>query len=150
MASSCRCQEGHIGFPKPKVVINTKGGREGHFRPTSSGVNRVKIVISRKGVDSESGGMASPILPCGCLCSIPIPSTLAEVRYADIKFGKHTLQQISNELNPSWSSHEFAHLDPDLRSKALEKRPENWRAAFGQSGSAAGLLINQSVGDGGV
>jgi hypothetical protein len=43
---------------------------------------------------------------------------------------------------------EFAHLDPDLRSKALEKRPENWRAAFGQSGSAAGLLINQSVGDG--
>ena len=108
----------------------------------------MKIVISRKGVDSESGGMASPILPCGCLCSIPNPSTLPEVRYADIKFGKHTLQQICNELNPSWSSHEFAHLDPDLRSKALEKRPENWRAAFGQSGSAAGLLINKSVGDG--
>jgi hypothetical protein len=108
----------------------------------------MKIVISRKGVDSESGGMASPILPCGCLCSIPIPSTLQEVRYADIRFGKYTLQQICKELKQSWS-HEFAHLDPDLRLEALEaSRPLGWRAAFGQSGAAAGLLINQSVGDG--
>jgi hypothetical protein len=110
----------------------------------------MKISISRKGVDGgngSGGGMASPILPCGCLCSIPIPSAHQEVKYADIKFGKHNLQQICKELKPSWS-HEFAHLDPDLRYKALEKRPENWRAAFGQSGAAAGLLINQSVGDG--
>ena len=106
----------------------------------------MKIVISRKGVDSESGGMASPILPCGCLCSIPIPSTLPEVRYADIKFGKHTLQQICNELNPSWSSHEFAHLDPDLRPEALALRPKDWRPAFGQSGAAATHLSHKGIG----
>ena len=108
----------------------------------------MKIVISRKGVDSsERSDMASPILPCGCLCSIPIPSTQPEVRYADIKFGKHTLQQVCNELNPSWSSHEFAHLDPDLRSKALEKRPENWRPAFGRAQGSARRVSSLGVED---
>jgi len=116
----------------------------------SSGVDRVKLVISRKGLDSESGVMASPILSCGCLYSVPIPSSLQEVRYADIKFGKHTLQHICNELKSSkklkssWS-HEFAHLDPDLRGEALAPRPSGWRAAFGQSGGAATHLIKQAV-----
>ena len=104
----------------------------------------MKIVISRKGVDSESGGMASPILPCGCLCSIPIPSTLPEVRYADIKFGKHTLQQICNELKPRYS-HGIAHLDPDLRPEALASRPKDWRPAFGQSGAAATHLSYKGI-----
>ena len=107
----------------------------------------MKIVISRKGVDSGSGRMASPILPCGCLCSIPIPYTHSHTRYADIWFGKHTLQQICNELNPRFS-HEFAHLDPDLRPEALASRPKDWRPAFGQSSAAAKLLINQGVGVG--
>lgn len=106
-------------------------------------------MISRKGVDSgkTSGGMASPILPCGCLCSIPIPYTPSDTRYADIWFGKRTLQQICNELNPR-HSHEFAHLDPDLRPEALALRPKDWMPAFGQSGAAAGHLINEGIGTG--
>jgi hypothetical protein len=134
--------------PKARDVIDTEGGRSTRI-PLSSGVNRVKVVISRKGVDSgkTSGGMASPILPCGCLCSIPIPYTPSDTRYADIWFGKRTLQQICNELNPR-HSHEFAHLDPDLRPEALASRPKDWRPAFGQSGAAEGHLTNEGIGAG--
>ena len=34
----------------------------------------MKIILSRKGFDSENGGYPSPILPNGTLLSIPIPS----------------------------------------------------------------------------
>ena len=35
----------------------------------------MKIILSRKGFDSENGGYASPILPDGSLVSLPIPNT---------------------------------------------------------------------------
>lgn len=109
----------------------------------------MKIVLSRKGVDSgtKSGRMASPILPCGCLCSIPIPYSVSTTRYPDVRFGKHTLRQLCEELNPTFT-YEFAHLDPDLREDALACRPRNWRPAFGQSGAAAGHLVNQDIREG--
>jgi hypothetical protein len=107
----------------------------------------VKIVVSRKGVDSGSGGMASPILPCGCLCSIPIPYIPSNTPYTDIWFGKHTIQQICKDLKSTFSQ-AFAHLDPDLRPEALASRPKAWRPAFGQSGPAARHLINKRVGAG--
>jgi Nucleotide modification associated domain 3 len=108
----------------------------------------MKIILSRKGIDSGvfSGRMASPILPCGCLCSIPIPYKKG-IPYSDIRFGQWTLQQIVTELNPSWS-HRVAHLDPDLRPGALASRPNGWKPAFGQSGAAAGHLANQYVDEG--
>lgn len=109
----------------------------------------MKIIFSRKGVDSgdKSGRMASPILRCGCLCSIPIPYTPSDMRYSEIRFGQHQFRQVCGELNPRWS-HEFAHLDPDLRPLALVSRPKDWRPAFGQSGAAAGHLVHQGVGVG--
>jgi hypothetical protein len=108
----------------------------------------MKIILSRKGIDSGalSGRMASPILPCGCLCSIPIPYERG-VSYSEIQFGGRTFQEIVRELNPNWSE-TIAHLDPDLRGDALSVRPKDWRAAFGQAGAAAGHLINQNVGIG--
>jgi hypothetical protein len=110
----------------------------------------MKLILSRKGFDSgqTSGGMASPILPCGCLCSIPIPYKQG-VSYSDIWFGNQTFQQIIRELNPNWSA-TYAHLDPDLRAETLKFRPEkeHWRPAFGQSAAAAGVLSNQGVGEG--
>ena len=33
----------------------------------------MKVILSRKGMDSESGRVASPILPDGTLLSLPIP-----------------------------------------------------------------------------
>lgn len=108
----------------------------------------MKISLSRKGIDSGvlSGRIASPILPCGCLCSIPIPSAWG-TPYSGIWFGNRSVQQIVRELNPNWS-HKTAHLDPDLRFESLISRPTDWRPAFGQSGAAAGHLIKQSVGVG--
>ncbi len=88
--------------------------------------------------------MPSPILPCGCLCSLPIPYTKSDVPYSHIHFGKRTLQEIRTLLN-SESPIERAHLDPDLRHDALVQRPKDWRPAFGQSGAAGGLLINQDI-----
>ena len=108
----------------------------------------MKIILSRKGSDSGalSGKMARPILPCGCLCSIPIPYRCG-ISYTNPHFGSRSLHQIIRELNPRWSN-EVAHLDPDLRRDALTSRPADWRPAFGQSGAAAGHLINQGVGVG--
>jgi hypothetical protein len=108
----------------------------------------MKIILSRKGIDSGalSGKMASPILPCGCLCSIPIPYRCG-IAYSDVHFGNRSVRQIIGELNPRWSN-ELAHLDPDLRRDAMTSRPSGWRPAFGQSGAAAGHLINQGVGVG--
>jgi putative DNA base modification enzyme with NMAD domain len=108
----------------------------------------MKIILSRKGIDSgaQSGKMASPILPCGCLCSIPIPYRCG-ISYSDVPFGTRSFQQIIRELNPRWSNR-LAHLDPDLRRDAVTSRPSDWRPAFGQIGAAAGHLINQGVGVG--
>ncbi len=90
--------------------------------------------------------MASPILPCGCLCPIPIPYKRGGISYSKIWFGKQTLQEICTQLNPKRNiADEVAHLDPDLRFESLEDRPNGWRPAFGQTGSAAGHLHRQGV-----
>jgi hypothetical protein len=108
----------------------------------------MKIILSRKGIDSGalSGKMASPILPCGCLCSVPIPYRCG-ISYSDVHFGSRTMRQIVTKLNPHWSNR-LAHLDPDLRRDAVTSRLSGWRPAFGQSGAAAQHLINQGVGVG--
>lgn len=88
--------------------------------------------------------MASPILPCGCLCSIPIPYGNG-IPYSKIQFGKRPLPEICSGLKSDWKG--FAHLDPDLRPESAT-RPSGWRAAFGQSSAAAGHLEKQGVGEG--
>lgn len=107
----------------------------------------MRIILSRKSVDSASGGMASPILPCGCLCPIPIPYKHG-VRYSDVRFGKRSLDQVCGEL-PGWKNH-FAHVDPDLRfeSRTPGRRLKGWWPAFGQSSASASHLNNQGVGKG--
>lgn len=109
----------------------------------------MKVILSRKGCDSgeNSGQMASPILPCGCLCPIPIPYKRGGIPYSEIWFGDRTLQQICTELNDKWKGG-LAHLDPDIRCDSLACRPAGWKAAFGQSSAAQGHLIKQNVGKG--
>lgn len=91
--------------------------------------------------------MPSPILPCGCLCAIPIPYNKGGIPYSEIWFGDCTLQQICSELNSNWKGGP-AHLDPDLRYDSLRQRPFGWRPAFGQSGASATHLNNQGVDEG--
>src|ERR1700687_5606824 len=105
----------------------------------------MKIVISRKGRDSgkDSGRMASPILPCGCMCSIPIPYK-GGIPYSDIRFGKRSLDKICGELNSAWKGG-LAHLDPDLRCESINRGnfSKGWRPAFGQTGPSASHLNNK-------
>src|ERR1017187_993569 len=105
---------------------------------------RMKIILSRKGIDSGalSGKMASPILPCGCLCSIPIPYRCG-ISYSDAHFGTRSFQQIIRELKPRWSNR-LAHLDPDLRRDAVTSRPSGWRPAFYFQQTLGGADINSA------
>lgn len=43
----------------------------------------MKVILSRKGMDSKSGGIANPILPDGTLLSLPIPDKTAGTAYKD-------------------------------------------------------------------
>ena len=46
----------------------------------------MKVILSRKGMDSKSGGMASPILPDGTLLSLPIPDRTVGTAYKDLYY----------------------------------------------------------------
>jgi hypothetical protein len=106
----------------------------------------MKIVLSRKGFDSSVGGHASPILPDGTMVSLPIPSTLDRLGYESLHLPDgRTYRALIDELNArARIDGKGAHLDPDLVRDARPRR-DGWRAAFGQTGSAAGHLRNQRV-----
>jgi Nucleotide modification associated domain 3 len=103
---------------------------------------------TKKSIDGRiwSGDVASPILPCNCLCPVPIPYHPSDVRYSDIRFGNRSLDQICREF-PGWEN-ELAHLDPDLRFESLARRPTGWRPAFGQSGISASHLSRLCIDEG--
>lgn len=110
----------------------------------------VRIVLSRKGFDSGSGGWPSPVLPDGRMVSIPIPEPLGvgagATPYDDIAVdGRESVGDIAIELGiPSRTLQSGAHLDPDLDVRA-RPRAEGWRASLGQAGAAAGHLRNRGV-----
>lgn len=108
----------------------------------------MRIVLSRKGVDSSAGGLASPILN-GSLVSLPIPSRHDEVKYANLKFGKVSLGKVVEDLsNGRVRSNRRVHLDPDIL-RSLYPRKAGWRPIFGQGGSARSHLetCGVTVGD---
>lgn len=110
----------------------------------------MKIILSRKGFDSQYGGMASPILPDGRLVPLPIPSKHDHHTFAALDSGNLDLDQILSDL--SKGKHELkshVHLDPDL-NRARANRLPNWRPAFGQTGSAQGHLAANLIGAGDV
>jgi len=47
----------------------------------------MKIILSRKGFDSEAGGYPSPILPDGTMLSLPIPS-YDKICFVNIGYGQ--------------------------------------------------------------
>jgi len=113
----------------------------------------MKIILSRKGFDSESGGWPSPILPDGRLISLPIPSE-DFIHYSDVKVDRSkTYYDLMKELMESinyknkkipLTAKTGCHLDPDINFSAKE-RDKQWRPLFGQIGSAQGHLNKQSV-----
>lgn len=119
----------------------------------------MKIILSRKGFDSQYGKIKSPILEDGTLLSLPIPQendtkTFDELYYND----KASYIEIIKELKPNWQypvnkksrtiptkDKQTVHLDPDLRKETLKDRLDDWKAIFGQSAAAQGHLSNQGV-----
>ena len=103
-----------------------------------------RIVFSRKGFDTASGGGPSPVVD-GRPVSLPIPAG----RYP----GGRSYRDLAGNrpaLVAALSRHGTGncHLDPDIDRDALSDRPRGWRGAFGQVGAAQGHLRNQGVGPG--
>lgn len=111
----------------------------------------MKIILSRKGFDSTSGGVPSPVFEDGTMISLPIP------RKSDVSYGElrnpfnddkfRTLGELVEHLTRyQMSEHSRAHLDPDLNPAMLHRLP-NWRGIFGQNGGFETSLQNIGRGD---
>jgi hypothetical protein len=108
----------------------------------------MKVVFSRKGFDSQYGGMASPILPDGRLAPLPIPSGHDSATLADLDFADETIGQLLIDL--SAGRHRLqtrVHFDPDLGGKHTAKLA-GWRPALGQTGAAGSHLHRHDIGPG--
>ena len=108
----------------------------------------MRLIFSRKGFDSQYGGVPSPIFPDGSFLSIPIPSQedarhLGDVCHGDINIGDLVADLTNNRIN----RHSRVHFDPDLHGPTLERSP-GWLPAFGQIAAAQSHLENQGVGEG--
>ena len=108
----------------------------------------MKVVFSRKGFDSASGGIPNPILPDGTLLSLPIPSPKDGIPYSALSYKGKSYYEIIHSLSPraNIAPSTFCHLDPDLRREVLPRK--DWLPAFGQAGSSLMHLYNQGVGIG--
>lgn len=111
----------------------------------------MKIILSRKGFDSENGETQSPILPDGTLLSLPIPDEKGNNAFSTLSCKELEMNyyEIIHSLNPSTTitENDMCHLDPDLR-KDVRKRKSGWKPAFGQADTALSHLRNMGVAEG--
>ena len=97
----------------------------------------MKIVFSRKGFDSASGGSPSPIIDRRPI-SIPIPTEgRSATTYGDLGLGSIVRRATGGRLTAA----DLCHHDPMF---------EQGRCAFGQTGAAQSHLENNGVGIGDV
>ena len=105
----------------------------------------MKLILSRKGFDSQSGGCPSPIFPDGTLYSLPIPHDPSEITYGDLWHGDTNIGETVADLTHNrFGPKNHAHLDPDINPVAYP-RQAGWQPLFGQSGTAQGHLDNQGI-----
>ena len=115
----------------------------------------MRVVLSRKGLDSDFGGFPSPILPDGRIQSVPIPGDPDEIPYAVVRSGYEdkSLCSLLSELSgfvryngekSKWSEKTMCHLDPDLADGAYPRKA-GWRGCFGQGGAAQTVLERAGV-----
>jgi hypothetical protein len=113
----------------------------------NSGEEVQKIILSRKGFDSESGGCASPIFEDNSFLSLPIPEPSARLRFSDIS-GRQSIGKIVHDLTTgkkALTGSDRVHLDPDLSRDSLPRK-SGWRPLYGQSLNAQTHLDNNGVG----
>jgi hypothetical protein len=112
----------------------------------------MKLILSRKGFDTGTGGGPSPVLPNAKMVSLPIPEAPrplgAGTPYTDINTPANvSMAALIAPLAKNPKLLVAGHLDPDLDPGA-KPRTEGWHASLGQSGAAASHLVNQGVGPG--
>lgn len=109
----------------------------------------MKIILSRKGFDSENGEIPNPILPDGTLLSLPIPDPDGNNTFSSLHWNGMSYHEIIHSLKPRTKikADDMCHLDPDLR-KDVKDRKFGWKPAFGQSGTALSHLRNKGVAEG--
>lgn len=108
----------------------------------------MKVILSRKGFDSANGGMPSPIMPDGTLLSMPIPSGDG-VGYDALQYQGASYAHILRQLAPR-KTFGGCHVDPDLGGQSRVTPIPGWAPAFGQIGSAQGLLRRAGVAPGDI
>lgn len=106
----------------------------------------MKVILSRKGFDSQYGGVPSPIFHDGTFVSLPIGDKTYGIPYHSIQHGGRDLGSLVEGLSKgSVKASHLAHLDPDLDASAIPRKA-GWRPIFGQSDAALGHLKKQGVG----
>src|SRR5437868_5593942 len=110
----------------------------------------MKVILSRKGFDSQYGGVPSPVFPDGSMVSMPIPSLSSQGsrhRYSKLRLPSgETYAEFLEDLGFTDLVQGHCHLDPDINSAAINRK--DWQPAFGQAGAAAKHLSNQNIGAG--
>ena len=106
----------------------------------------MKVILSRKGFDSQCGKQANPILPDGTLLSFPIPDKDDNLTFSDVKWNGQSYIDIIRSLKPrtELEDESHCHLDPDLRKESITRK-NGWQPAFGQTGSSLTELRNHNI-----
>lgn len=144
----------HI-FKQPRVHI--RGFLFLKNKQLAKGEDEMKVILSRKGFDSGTGGYPSPILPDGTLLSLPIPDATSDIKYSDLKHKENSYYELMKSLKGTYlkdngnksslSKNTSCHLDPDLVYDVFA-REKGWRGIFGQIDRAQSHLENQEVKEG--
>jgi len=115
----------------------------------------MKVVLSRKSMDSQYGGLPSPIFDTEYgdkrFYPLPIPFEPSTVEYKDIQlFDSFSVDDFINDVAPNFKHPKTCHLDPDIRQSSLKTRPVGWQRAFGQVKQAQAHLERHEIGIGDV
>ncbi len=99
----------------------------------------MRLILSRKGFDSSTGGCPSPIFPDGSMIALPIPDKRSPIRYQDLNWRGRNLGEVVVKLTRGKQRSDYrAHLDPDLREDICPREPgwrRNARSARSRPGS---------------
>jgi hypothetical protein len=110
-----------------------------------------RIILSRKGWDTNSGGGPSPIFEDRTLLSLPIPDPESGVRFRDLRSSDSRIDvstlvaDLTRRKKKKINGQSELHLDPDLREDAI-RRGGTFQPAFGQSGGQQTHLHRNKVG----
>lgn len=99
----------------------------------------MKVILSRKGFDSENGKMPSAIMPNGDVVSFPIPSE-DYTTFDDLRYGQFSYKRILDSLAQKKFGcgcevfpQRHCHVDPDLDRTRWKNVHRYWKPAFGPS-----------------